>query len=65
MQAKLNRDLLVGLLVGASAVAAIWYLTVRNSMTPKEAAMYDHCLTSQNGSTVACDAMMRIIRNKY
>jgi hypothetical protein len=60
----LSRDLLVGLAISGLIVAVIWYLTMRNSMTPKEAAFYDRCL-SQNGNIAACDAMIRVIRNKY
>jgi hypothetical protein len=58
-----------GLLAGAFSVIVVIGIAVlvwfwSNSMPARSAedqAIYDNCLLSRNGNTVACDALMRVI----
>jgi hypothetical protein len=50
----------IGIVIGA---ASMWALLRPPSMSPDEAAFYDHCLAA-SGSTVSCDAGLRIMRRE-
>jgi hypothetical protein len=65
MQAMDSRKgaFVVGLLCGGILVATVWggsvWRSLRPELSPDDAALYDQCLTGQQGNTVACDAFMR------
>jgi hypothetical protein len=51
----------IGIVIGA---ALMWAAMRPPSMSPDEAASYDMCLIGHNGSTVACDAALRMMRRE-
>jgi hypothetical protein len=46
----------------ASGLALIWWRHPTRSV--EDNAIYDQCLSSRNGNTVACDAMMRLLEQE-
>jgi hypothetical protein len=74
-----RKTFVAGLLCGGMIVGLVWSVSVWKTRdanlpsveelfpmrSPSEEAIYDHCLVAQNGNTVACDAVMRIVRRGY
>lgn len=52
-----SRSLLLGLVVGAALVGAVWLASVLWSRSARD---YDECLVTQRGNVDACDAIMRM-----
>jgi hypothetical protein len=55
---------LVGLFCGGFIVASLWAVSVwwQPQRSPEDSVVYDTCLATQNGNTVACDAYMRVYK---
>jgi hypothetical protein len=62
MPSWLSRDLFVGFLTGAALMAILWYLATP-ARPSYESTLYDHCLVGNSGNTVACNAMLRLVRS--
>jgi hypothetical protein len=60
---------ITGLLCGGILIAIVWGTSAwwngHPNLSPQDAALYDRCLVGQGGNTVACDALMRVLKNKY
>lgn len=56
------RPFLIGLFCGGFIIASVWAVSVwwQPRHAPDAAALYDACLATKNGNTVACDAYMRV-----
>jgi hypothetical protein len=59
------RVFLAGALRGIALMASVWagfaWWKPHYQRTAEDDLIYDHCLATEGGNTVACDAMMRLI----
>jgi hypothetical protein len=57
------RSFQTGVIAGSILTALVWagtvWLTAHRARSPSDGALYDGCLVSNQGNTVACDALMR------
>jgi len=58
------RGFLIGMFCGGFVVASVWAIPAwwKPQRSPEDAVLYDTCLATQNGNTVACDAYMRVYK---
>ena len=63
-----RRGFVAGMLCGGVLVVIVWgasiWWTSRVERSPADAAVYDVCLATQQGNTVACDAFMRTYKRE-
>jgi hypothetical protein len=61
-----RRGFLAGMLCGGVLIATVWGASIwwasRIERSPADAALYDNCLATQEGNTVACEAWMRVYK---
>jgi hypothetical protein len=57
------RSFQVGIVAGSILIALVWagtvWWTAHRARSPDDEALYDRCMVSNKGNTVACDAFIR------